>query len=51
MLPQRAAVAAAVLGLVVWTLIGQALLIEPLMRWTGLRAARPLGAAVPDPAE
>jgi CPA1 family monovalent cation:H+ antiporter len=50
MLPQRGAVAAAVLGLVVWTLIGQALLVEPLMRWTGLRVAAPLRAPAPKPA-
>lgn len=48
-LPQRDAVAAAVLGLVVWTLIGQALLVEPLMRWTGVRG--PLGAPVSEEAD
>jgi monovalent cation:H+ antiporter, CPA1 family len=51
MLPQRSAVAAAVLGLVVWTLIGQALLVEPLMRWTGLRVTAPLRAPAPKPAD
>ena len=43
MLPQRDGVAAAILGLVVWTLIGQGLLVEPVMRWTGLRTSRALG--------
>lgn len=37
-LPYRDAAAAGILGLVVWTLIGQGWLVEPLMRWTGLRA-------------
>jgi monovalent cation:H+ antiporter, CPA1 family len=36
-LPYRDAVAAGILGLVIWTLIGQGLLVEPLMRWIGLR--------------
>jgi len=35
-LPQREAVAAGILGLVVWTLIGQGLLMRPVMRWAGL---------------
>jgi CPA1 family monovalent cation:H+ antiporter len=38
-LPYRDAAAAVVLGLVVWTLIGQGWLVEPLVRWTGVRAA------------
>ena len=48
-LPGRDAVAAGILGLVVWTLIGQGLLVEPLMRWVDLRP-EPLPAA-PEPAE
>lgn len=48
-LPYRDAVAAGILGLVIWTLIGQGLLVEPLMRWTGLRTTgRP--SAAPDAA-
>jgi monovalent cation:H+ antiporter, CPA1 family len=45
-LPYRDAAAAGILGLVIWTLIGQGLLVEPVMRWTGLRApARGTAAA------
>jgi CPA1 family monovalent cation:H+ antiporter len=47
-LPSRDAVAAGILGLVIWTLIGQGLLVEPLLRWTGLRAARPSWADAAD---
>lgn len=51
MLPQRDAVAAAILGLVIWTLIGQGLLVEPIIRWTGLRAPRALPSPAPEGAE
>jgi CPA1 family monovalent cation:H+ antiporter len=37
-LPARAAVEAAVFGLVVFTLLGQGLTVRPVMRWAGLRA-------------
>ena len=36
MLPQRDAVAAAVLGTIVWTLVGQGLLMRPVMQLVGL---------------
>lgn len=42
-LPQREAVAAGILGLVVWTLIGQGLLVGPVMRWAGFRRAATSG--------
>jgi CPA1 family monovalent cation:H+ antiporter len=51
MLPRRDGVAAAILGLVVWTLIGQGLLVEPVMRWTGLRGRRALGTPAPKGAQ
>jgi CPA1 family monovalent cation:H+ antiporter len=44
MLPQRAAVAAGILGTVVWTLVGQGLLMRPIMQLTGLEKIPP-----PDP--
>lgn len=40
-LPQRAAVAAGILGTVVWTLVGQGLLMRPIMRLTGLERVAP----------
>ena len=48
-LPQREAVAAGILGLVVWTLVGQGLLAGPIVRWAGLRGAAPV--SVPEPAD
>ncbi|HEV2439651.1 MAG TPA: hypothetical protein VGX97_06280 [bacterium] len=42
-LPQREAVASGILGLVVWTLIGQGLLVGPVMRWAGIRRAATSG--------
>jgi monovalent cation:H+ antiporter, CPA1 family len=47
-LPYRDAAAAGVLGLVVWTLIGQGWLVEPLVRWTGVRARGRAPAAAVD---
>jgi CPA1 family monovalent cation:H+ antiporter len=47
-LPYRDAAAAGILGLVVWTLIGQGWLVEPLVRWTGLRAPGRAPAAAGD---
>jgi len=44
MLPQREAVAAGILGTIVWTLVGQGLLIRPIMQLVGLeRMAPPSG--------
>lgn len=40
-LPQRAAVAAGILGAVVWTLVGQGLLMRPIMQLTGLERVAP----------
>jgi monovalent cation:H+ antiporter, CPA1 family len=47
-LPYREAVAAGALGLVIWTLTGQAVLVEPLLRWTGLRGTGRYAAAATD---
>jgi CPA1 family monovalent cation:H+ antiporter len=44
-LPHHDAVAAGILGLVIWTLIVQGVLVEPLLRWTGLHAPERLPAA------
>jgi CPA1 family monovalent cation:H+ antiporter len=51
MLPQRAAVAAGILGAVVWTLVGQGLLMRPIVRLIGPeRTTRPDSGTVPDAA-
>lgn len=51
MLPQRAAVAAGILGTVVWTLVGQGLLMRPIVRLIGVeRITRPSSETVPDAA-
>ena len=46
-LPQREAVAAGVLGTIVWTLVGQGLLVRPIMQLAGLART----ASSPAPAE
>lgn len=40
-LPQREAVAAAILGTIVWTLVGQGLLLRPIMQLVGLEGTAP----------
>ena len=50
MLPQREAVAAAILGTVVWTLIGQGLLMRPVMQWAGFERTAPPARTLPNEA-